>query len=101
MNIINKVKPNFYPELKKLNIDDKTLEKIISNKDFNYQYNTNIKPFIKFLQEYERYGFNSDKRLYDTAIKYHMKAVCELSIKKYHISLSLSIFFFTSPSTFS
>ena len=40
MNIINKVKLNFYPELKKLNIDDKTLEKIISNKDFNYQYNT-------------------------------------------------------------
>lgn len=81
MNIINKVKLNFYPELKKLNIDDKTLEKIISNKDFNYQYNTNIKPFIKFLQEYKHYGFNSDKRLYDSAIKYHMKAVCELSIK--------------------
>lgn len=83
MNIINKVKLNFYPELKKLNIDDKTLEKIISNKNFNYQYNTNIKPFIKFLQEYERYGFKSDKnsRLDDSTIKYHMKAVCELSIK--------------------
>ena len=43
MNIKDKIKLNFYPELKELNIDGEMLKQIISNKNFKKQYKTYIK----------------------------------------------------------
>lgn len=77
MNIIDKVKLKFYPELKELNIDDEILKQIISNKNFMSQYKTDIKPFIKYLKKYRESGIGLD---YDI-INQHLKAVFILSIK--------------------
>lgn len=85
MNITDKIKLNFYPELKELNIDDEILKQIISNKNFKVQYKTKIKPFIKYLREYKysEYDNGTFKQLGldDDIIKQHLKAVFELSIK--------------------
>ena len=85
MNITDKIKLNFYPELKELNVEDEILKQIISNKNFKTQYKTNIKPFIKYLREYKysEYDNGALKQLGldDDTIKQHLKAVFELSIK--------------------
>lgn len=85
MNITDKIKLNFYPELKELNVEDEILKQIISNKNFKTQYKTNIKPFIKYLREYKysEYDNGTLKQLGldDDTIKQHLKAVFELSIK--------------------
>lgn len=85
MNIADKIKLNFYPELKELNVEDEILKQIISNKNFKTQYKTNIKPFIKYLREYKysEYDNGTLKQLGldDDTIKQHLKAVFELSIK--------------------
>lgn len=84
MNITDKIRLNFYPELKKLNIDNEILKKIISNKNFKTQYKTNIKPFIKYLREYKYSEYDNgtlkQSGLDDDTIKQHLKAVFELSI---------------------
>lgn len=85
MNITDKIKLNFYPELKELNIEEEILKKIISNKNFKNQYKTNIKPFIKYLREYKYTEYDNGTLqqvgLDDDTIKQHLKAVFELSIK--------------------
>lgn len=85
MNITDKIKLNFYPELKELNIEEEILKQIISNKNFKNQYKTSIKPFIKYLREYKytEYDNGTLKQvgLDDDTIKQHLKAVFELSIK--------------------
>lgn len=85
MNIIDKIKLNFYSKLKELNIDDEILKQIISNKNFKTQYKANIKPFIKYLQEYKYTEYDNgtlkQSGLDDDTIKQHLKAVFELSIK--------------------
>ena len=53
MKITDKIKLNFYTELKELNIEEEILKQIISNKNFKNQYKTSIKPFIKYLREYK------------------------------------------------
>lgn len=82
MNLIDRIKLSFYPELKNLNISDKQLQQIISNKNFKRQYKTSIKPFIKHLHEY-KYNNGTSKQvgLDDEIIKNHLKAVFELSIQ--------------------
>lgn len=50
MNIINNIKIKFYPELEKMDIDDKTKKKILENKNLKKQYKQIIKPFIKHLK---------------------------------------------------
>lgn len=85
MKITDKIKLNFYPELKELNIEEEILKQIISNKNFKNQYKTSIKPFIKYLREYKytEYDNGTLKQvgLDDDTIKQHLKAVFELSIK--------------------
>ena len=49
MNIRNRIRLNFYPELKDLNLSDELLDQILSNKYLKDQYKTEIKPFIKYL----------------------------------------------------
>lgn len=84
MNIKDKIKLNFYPELKELNIDGEMLKQIISNKNFKKQYKTYIKPFIKYLREYKCTEYDNETLkqvgLDDDTIKQHLKAVFELSI---------------------
>ena len=46
MNIVNRIKLKSYPELQKMNFDEETLIKIISNKNFKEQYQKVILPFI-------------------------------------------------------
>lgn len=46
MNIVNRIKLKSYPELQKMNFDEETLIKIISNKNFKEQYQNVILPFI-------------------------------------------------------
>lgn len=87
MNVIDKIRLNFYPELKQLNIDDDILKQIISNKDFKNQYKAHIKPFIKYLKNYKQENYDPITQTYksvgfgDDAIKQHLKAVFELSIR--------------------
>lgn len=85
MKITDKIKLNFYTELKELNIEEEILKQIISNKNFKNQYKTSIKPFIKYLREYKytEYDNGTLKQvgLDDDTIKQHLKAVFELSIK--------------------
>ena len=85
MKITDKIKLNFYTELKELNIEEEILKQIISNKNFKNQYKTSIKPFIKYLREYKytEYDNGTFKQvgLDDDTIKQHLKAVFELSIK--------------------
>ena len=85
MNIANKIKLNFYSELKELNIEDEILKQILSNRNFKTHYKTNIKPFIKYLREYKysEYDNGTLKQvgLDENTIKQHLKAVFELSIK--------------------
>lgn len=84
MNIIDKIKLNFYPELKQSNINEEILKQIISNKNFNAQYKSNIKPFIKYLRGYEYSEFDNGTltkcNLSNDIIKQHLKAAFELSI---------------------
>ena len=85
MKITDKIKLNFYTELKELNIEEEILKQIITNKNFKNQYKTSIKPFIKYLREYKytEYDNGTLKQvgLDDDTIKQHLKAVFELSIK--------------------
>lgn len=86
MRIIDDIKINtFYPELRKLNIDDEVVKDILSNKNFKLQYKTNIKPFIKYLREYKysEYDNGSLKQLGldNNTINQHLNAVFRLSIK--------------------
>lgn len=85
MNIADKIKLNFYPELKELNIEDEILKQILSNKNFKTHYKINIKPFIKYLREYKysEYDNGTLKQvgLDENTIKQHLKVVFELSIK--------------------
>lgn len=85
MNITGKIKLNFYPELKKLNMEEEILKQIISNKNFKTQYKNNIKPFIKYLREYKYSEYDNgtlkQSELDADTIKQHLKAVFELSIK--------------------
>lgn len=84
MNIMSKIKLNFYPELKELNVENEILKQIISNKNFKTQYKTTIKPFIKYLREYKysEYDNGTSKQLGldEDIIQQHLKAVFELSI---------------------
>src|SRR5574344_383624 len=84
MNIIDKIKLNFYPELKQSNINEEILKQIISNKKFNAQYKSKIKPFIKYLRGYEYSEFDNGTltkcNLSNDIIKQHLKAAFELSI---------------------
>lgn len=77
MNILDKIKLNFYQELKELNLDNETLKQIISNKNFKFQYKKNIKAFINYLRVYKC----DNQKLDDDIVKHHLKAVFELSIK--------------------
>ena len=85
MKITDKIKLNFYTELKELNVEEEILKQIISNKNFKNQYKTSIKPFIKYLREYKytEYDNGTLKQvgLDEDTIKQHLKAVFELSIK--------------------
>lgn len=85
MNIRNRIRLNFYPELKDLNLSDELLDQILSNKYLKDQYKTEIKPFIKYLREYKYYKFENGMRkeikLDMETMSQHIKAVFELSIQ--------------------
>lgn len=94
MNIINNIKIKFYPELEKMDIDDKTKKKILENKNLKKQYKQIIKPFIKHLK--------SITVLNESEINYHINAVFLASInnnsskyvsiiKKEHAEFSIDI----------
>lgn len=75
MKAINWLKLNIlYSELKKLNMDPQILEKIISNKDFHFQYKKYIKPFLERSKKfaYSEYDYEM--------IEKEAKEILELSI---------------------
>ena len=51
MGVLDRIKLNAYPELKKLNISNDLLKSILSNKNFKKNYKTKIKGFLKNLSE--------------------------------------------------
>lgn len=81
MKLINKIKINFYPELKNLNFEDQTLNAILSNKKFKSQYKKIIKPFIKHLREYNSKHYDYNSHLDNDVMNQQIKAAFELSIK--------------------
>ena len=53
MNLINRIQlQTQYSDLKKLDVDRELLKKAISDKQFAKLYKKEIKPFIKYLQNY-------------------------------------------------
>lgn len=80
MNIINRIKlQTQYSDLKKMGIDSELLEKVITDKQFAESYKKEIKPFIKYLQDYSSQDYNNvppiEKKLDAETINYHINSI--------------------------
>lgn len=79
MNIIDSFRLNIlYRELKSLNIDEDSLQKMLSNKSFTSSYNNLIKPFIQYLKNY---GNVTGKYIDFQVIINHLKSITEITSK--------------------
>lgn len=94
MNIIEKIKLNFYPELKSLDMDEKLLKQIISNKNFKQQYKNVIKPFIKELNGYS-YIDDYLKNIFESSI--NNNAAKYIDFLKDHNYILLNSHIFNDP----
>lgn len=80
MNIINRIKlQTQYSDLKKMGIDSELLEKVITDKQFAESYKKEIKPFIKYLQDYSYLDYYNvpliEKKLDAETINYHINSI--------------------------
>ena len=91
MNIIEKIKLNFYPELKNLDMDEKLVKQIISNKNFKQQYKNVIKPFIKELNGYS-YIDDYLKNIFESSINNNAAKYIDFLKKHNYILLNSRIF---------
>lgn len=92
MNIIEKIKLNFYPELKSLDMDEKLVKQIISNKNFKQQYKNVIKPFIKELNEYIDVSDDYLKNVFESSINNNAAKYTNFLKKHNYILLNSHIF---------
>ena len=82
MNIINRIRlQTQYSDLKNLDIDSELLEKLITDKLFAESYKKEIKPFIKYLQNYSYQNYNNgtsvEKKLDIETISYHINSILQ------------------------
>ena len=80
MNLINRIKlQTQYSDLKKLDVDRELLKKAISDKQFAKLYKKEIKPFIKYLQNYLYKDYSNgtmvEKKLDDEIICKHINSI--------------------------